>query len=599
MALRRRIAALALAIASLATGLLATAVPASAAEAPQCWNTQVWARAEITRTYQLYCPRTDNVEVLSEPRDSLFEGLVQGENVKFRLTPEATAPEHDEFTLRLTGPGGSTDAVVRVHNVPLTRNTPPRCDPVSQAQRTPGTVPVAIEFHVLCWDDEHDDYTLYGNGPGTHPDAPLHNDGGMGGQGVPFWHYIPTIAAGEEQTTYYAIDALGARSADAPISVMVGPSVDRLPTCHPPSWSTHTDFNPILSRPGATRNFAVMCDDADGDPLQVRVSSAPTRGDFATFAPGLPSHGFWGTEVWTDVVYVPRSSYEGEDLFSATATGTRGDGPPGRMGIVARALPANSGAGCGWSPGSTKPGVAVTLEATCEDGDGDPVEVDIVSPPAHGQTGAPTVTPARFGGQRLQIVYTPDPGFEGSDSVTIEIGDGNGMTQRLDFAVNVRTDPYYSVPAYTIGAPFAWPELQPKPAATWLPGVGQAKPVTPLDQARKALGRRGVRLVTRIGDARVYGPRTAVEASARRRALAVTCPVTCDVTSSSTVAGDGAGKAQIRVKPGKAAALVLRLSAQQRQTVRRAGRARATFRLKVARTGRKARAATVRLSLRG
>ncbi len=79
MALRRRIAALALAIASLAAGLLATAVPASAAEAPQCWNAEVWARAEITRTYQLYCPRTEKVEVMSEPQDSLFEGLVQGD----------------------------------------------------------------------------------------------------------------------------------------------------------------------------------------------------------------------------------------------------------------------------------------------------------------------------------------------------------------------------------------------------------------------------------------------------------------------------------------------------------------------------------------
>ncbi len=190
---------------------------------------------------------------------------------------------------------------------------------------------------------------------------------------MPFWHYLPTIAAGEEQTTYYAIDALGARSADAPISVVLGPAVDRLPTCHPSSWSTYPAFNPIYSRPGATRRFAVMCDDADGDALQPRLTSAPTRGAFADFAPELPSHGFWGTEVWVDVTYVPHSSHEGEDRFAVTATGTRGDGPAGQMGIVSRALPANSGAGCGWSPGSTKPGVPVTLEATCEDTDGDPV----------------------------------------------------------------------------------------------------------------------------------------------------------------------------------------------------------------------------------
>ncbi len=185
--------------------------------------------------------------------------------------------------------------------------------------------------------------------------------------------------------------------------------------------------------------------------------------------------------------------------------------------------------------------------------------------------------------------------------MTIEIGDGNGMTQKLDFAVNVRTDPYYSPPAYTIGAPFAWPELQPKPTG---------RDVASRRRPRRSPSRRSTRPARRsavaasgsskrIGDARVYGPRTAVEASARPRALAVTCPVKCDVTSSSTVAGDGAGRAKLRVKPGKAAALVLKLSAEQRRKVRRAGRARATFRLKVARTGRKARSATVRLSLRG
>ncbi len=90
-----------------------------------------------------------------------------------------------------------------------------------------------------------------------------------------------------------------------------------------------------------------------------------------------------------------------------------------------------------------------------------------------------------------------------------------------------------------------------------------------------------------------------MQASERSRALAVTCPVRCDLTSSSTVAGDGAGRAKLRVKPGRAAALVLKLSAEQRRAVRRAGHARATFRLKVARKGRKARSATVRLSLRG
>ena len=98
---------------------------AAAAEPPRCWNPDVWARADVTRTYELYCPRTVDAELLSAPAKTLFEGLVQGEQLKFRLTPQADAPEHDELRLRLTGAGGSTDQVIAITNVPLSTNTAP------------------------------------------------------------------------------------------------------------------------------------------------------------------------------------------------------------------------------------------------------------------------------------------------------------------------------------------------------------------------------------------------------------------------------------------------------------------------------------------
>ena len=47
-------------------------------------------------------------------------------------------------------------------------------------------------------------------------------DGDGSGRGLSRWHYLPTIAFGEEQTTYHAVDVLRARSADAPISGQLG-----------------------------------------------------------------------------------------------------------------------------------------------------------------------------------------------------------------------------------------------------------------------------------------------------------------------------------------------------------------------------------------
>src|SRR5687768_9078820 len=114
------------AVAAVLIGMLAGAAPASAAEAPACWNPEVWARPGMTHSYQLYCPRTERVVVLSEPHNSRFEGLVEGESVKFRLTPDADAPRSDSFTLGLTGPGGTTEQVIAVQNTPLSENTAPR-----------------------------------------------------------------------------------------------------------------------------------------------------------------------------------------------------------------------------------------------------------------------------------------------------------------------------------------------------------------------------------------------------------------------------------------------------------------------------------------
>jgi hypothetical protein len=604
MRLRDRRRTVATALAAALAGALLTAGSAGAAEAPGCWNAEVWARPGLTRTYELYCQRVDTIEVVAEPHATRLEGLAQGTMLKFRLTPDADAPELDTFTLKLTGPGGSRDETVSIHNVPLSRNTAPRCEPASVAQRTGGQVPEAVSFHVLCWDTEHDDYTLYGGGPGSFPDAPLHNDGGMGGQGVPQWRYVPTIASGQEQATYYAIDALGARSADAPISVQVGPAVDRPPTCRPnPSSGNGADYYPIVARPGATRRFGVICEDPDDDALTPRIQLAPALGDLTRFQAAPASHGWWGNEVWVDVAYVPRGEYDGLDRFAIGADGPRGDGPLGSMAIVTRRLPENVyGGSCGWSGGGgVKPGETLTVWANCTDDEGDPLHAEVVSPPAHGTLAEPVAGPGEYGADRITVDYTPAAGFEGTDAFSIAVGDGLGHSMTLDSSVTVSTDQWRAPPIYTIGTPFDWPELHPPPTgATWLPAIGQASPVTPIEQARRALGKRSVRLVKRIGDARVYALRSALPTSAApRRALALTCPVRCTVTSSGSVAGANAGSAKLTVKPGRASAVTLRLSSAQRRRIKRAGSARAVFRLKVARAERSVRRGTVQLSVRG
>jgi hypothetical protein len=593
MALWRRSAAIA---AATLIGLLAWTASASAATPPQCWNPEIWARPGLTRSFSLYCPGTEHVEVVSEPQRSRFEGLVQGETVKFRLTPDADVPEHDELILRLTGPGGSTDQVIAVTNVPLTQNTAPVCQPASVAQRTNGTSAATVAFAFSCSDEDHDDFTLYGNGPGTFGEVPMHVDGGLSTESGAYLDYTTTTTAGQEQTSFYAVDALGARSADAPVSIEIGPGVDRLPTCAP-AFSNY-EFFPIFARPGATRRFGLTCEDADGDPFTPRIQTPPTRGDLTMFDPQPPRPGFAGTyQVQVDATYVPRSSFEGDDPFTVVAVGARGDGIS-RVGIIAQPLPSNGNADC--SAGgdvSTPPDTPLEIDAWCEDGEGDPVTTDVTSAPLHGSLGAPTATMDHFGYEHIRVTYSPDPGFVGKDTLSMSIGDEYGQRTAVDYLVSVSNSGSQSQ-SYAIGTPYEWPELRPvPPAPTWQLAVGQNAPVNPVDQARRVLGTRSVRLVKRIGDARVYANRSALSTAARQPALAVTCPVSCNVTSSSTVAGVAARTANLRISPGKARSLSLELSSAQRRRLRHAG-GRASFRLKVTRSRRRAHTGIVHLAFR-
>ena len=156
------------------------------------------------------------------------------------------------------------DRRVTIHVTPRAQNTAPQCQPASEAERTDGASPAVVELYVYCWDYENDTIVFDGGGPCEYLDGPrtVHGGDGAGSEVAP-WHYRTAIARGEEATTFWATDDLGARSADAPLTVQVGPEVDRLPTCAPnlasptprPPSSRST---PDPARPAASASSAPM-----------------------------------------------------------------------------------------------------------------------------------------------------------------------------------------------------------------------------------------------------------------------------------------------------------------------------------------------------
>ena len=159
-----------------------------------------------------------------------------------------------------------------------------------------------VELYLSCWDYEHDSFTIDGGGPGEHLDGPRTVAGGDGGgTDAPLWHYRD-----RDHPRRGGDQLLGHRRprrplGDAPLTVEVGPGVDRLPTCAPNPGIDAATYFAIFARPGATRRFGVVCSDADRDPLTVRLGARPARGDAELRARRCSARG----ERWVDAAYTP------------------------------------------------------------------------------------------------------------------------------------------------------------------------------------------------------------------------------------------------------------------------------------------------------
>ena len=553
---------------------------ANATAAPDCWSPESWDRPGIERPHELYCKRTDAVELATGPEHGTLTALrfdSVSQLVRWRFRPDDDATAEDGFELRVSGPGGSTTQRVTVHVTPRAQNTPPLCEPASAAMRTDGNEPATIETHLYCWDYENDTFVLNGGGPGQHLDAPFTVEGGNGGgTGVPLWHYRTVTHDGEEATTFWATDDVGARSADTALTVKVGPSVDRLPECVPnPTYFDATQsYFPIYARPGATRRFGLICSDEDHDALSARLGTPPERGLLTLFELGPLLDWAGGSERWVDGVYVPGDATGEPDRFSVVAT-ARGRTNETQLAIANADEPRwFNGMGCGYSTGDTPPGVPGVVRLTCSDDDGDPLAATVTRQPEHGIAAQPLITPGHYGWDDVAIAWTPEPGFTGLDTMDVRVADDHGL------GVDVTVDLYVRIPPPSPPPP---PELPPPGSpptlpASGSPSVGQAPAVAPADQARAVLRTRAVVLVRRIGDARVYAARTAVRRGlvprAGRAALAVTCPLTCRLGARVRAAR---GAARSSTRPGRA--LPVRLSRRAAALLRRTGSA--TFHLSV------------------
>jgi hypothetical protein len=561
--------------------LAALAPAAGAAPAPSCSSSEIWSRPGLERQHRIACEDTDAVVLVGAPQHGRLAGFRwDGEYAHWSFAPEAGAPETDAIELQLTGPGGAVVKHLDINVVPLGINTAPTCLPLADARRSDGLAPVELQFSTYCSDAEHDGMTLDGGGPGVHLDAPRFVPGGHSWTLGVMWRYRTATVDGAESATYWAIDDLGARSEEAPISVAVGPGIDRLPACR----MRYGDPYEIRTRPGATRNFGLACEDADGDRFTTRVGIPPQHGAFTTFAADPPLLYGNGTFGLLDITYVPAAASLIPDSFTViaeTAPARRSETP---MTIVPSALPENGFGTCGWSNRFIRMDEATNLLVECADLEGDALQAEITSPPDHGTAEPPAILPGRFGDQQVVVRYVPAPGYSGRDSVGITVSDGSLRSSEMRVPIEIFRP---SVPRPS----------RPVSPGTGRPAVGQPPAIAPADQARAALQTTHVRLLRRAGVARIYAAKGRVRMVAGAPALAVTCDLPCLLEARAVVGRRATGRQRMTIRPSRAG--VVKVSRGAARRARAAAARRLRFALKIGADGRAARRVSVALRTRG
>jgi hypothetical protein len=564
---------------------------------PKCWDSSVRLRPDMTRRVRFSCWDTTSARLVTPPAHSDVSNVsTDWSGVSFDARPHDGAPRYDEAVFEVSGHEGSVEERVRIEVVPRSENSAPVCYGDRISQRTDGTGPVDLFMHPSCYDPDDDEFVMEGGPPGVHRDSPKSVPAG---ESESNWYYRTATAAGEEVTTVWATDSLGARSPDARLEITVGPGVDSLPTCTPGSY-TAASVIAVRSRPGATRRFGIRCEDSDADPFTAQVSSPPERGTLSIVDPIGPRSGWWGVERWYDATYVPPDDSLESDPFTITASGERGDGPAGRMAMVPRELPENHGGGCGWSPADVlNPGAGV-LTVSCIDDEGDPLSAEIITEPRHGQAGPAVLTPGLYGYEDITVPYVPEPGHEGYDCVEVRITDGHGLVFKIAIDIWVRPAPPEPP---DLPDPPPLPEVPPLPEAPTLPPIppattGPAPPEAAGTRAEpvrsvveRILGTQNVKRVRNGGGAQVWARSKLSRRDALRTgeapSVVVVCSARCQIKGDSALAPRAKAlrssrrKSLAAVMPGQPHVLSLTLGGAERRALRRSRRPRATFRLRI------------------
>jgi VCBS repeat-containing protein len=185
-------------------------------------------------------------------------------------------------------------------------------------------------------------------------------------------------------------------------------SVNDAPTALADSYSTNEDSPLTEAAPGVLGNDS----DPDGDTLSAMLGSGPAHGTLALNANG-------------SFTYTPAANYNGPDSFTYTVSDGNGGTDIATVSITVASV--NDAPEANEDSVSTAEDTPINVAVLSNDTDADGDSLNVVdgslSTPAHG-----TAELISAGPDAGKLRYSPAANFNGSDSFTYTVSDGNGGT---------------------------------------------------------------------------------------------------------------------------------------------------------------------------
>ena len=346
----------------------------------------------------------------------------------------------DSFTFSATDNHGATSTPVTVsivvHDEAYT--TAPHCFGNETDVRTDGK----RQLYLSCSDDEHDPMTVSVDQTGLRGTLTQPSESDMP-PGPNVWTYTAPATAGADSFHFSATDDHGATSTPGTMNIAVhDQTYNTAPTCY------GNGFPALSVETGATVTLGVPCSDAEGDALTPVVTTPPAHGT-------LTAHKYtYGSYTYSYLEYESTDdAFTGQDSFAFKVT----DVPPSGATPMVSAIVTSSVTVTPPQPPTCYQPPAVTLRAGKNRGLGlacwsqnpanqGQLTFDITRSPAHGTLTTP-------GGENSgYVVYTPAPGWSGTDSFSYTAanasGTSNEVTQELTVSAAYNATPqcYANVP---------------------------------------------------------------------------------------------------------------------------------------------------------